>query len=106
MLGETRVGWDTFNFFSNIAENIYEKKLRIGTSNNSYVVTSLVATDYGVNDTWSTSQGRLGQYTGYVGAVLNVCVLGLIASEVTNVHRNCVCVRGHACACAWVDWRT
>ena len=35
------------------------------------------------------SRGRLGQYTGYIGTVLNVCVSR--ASEVTNVHRNCAC---------------
>ena len=33
---------------------------------------------------------------------------GLIASEVTHVHSNCVgvFVRACACACARVDWRT
>ena len=32
----------------------------------------------------------------------------LIASEVTNVNRNCVCACAcvRACACARVDWRT
>ena len=42
----------------------------------NYVVTSFVATDYGVNDTWSNCPnlprhgGRWGQYTGYIGIVL------------------------------------
>ena len=87
-LGETGVSRDTFYFFSNIAENIYDRDfdltrqgrgiLPLQTGLISYVVTSFVATEYGVKDTWSKlskptpSRGRLGQYTGYVGTVLNV----------------------------------
>ena len=61
--GETGVGWDTFHFSSNIAEKIYDRNfeltrqgreiLHLQTLLLSYVVTSLVATEYGVNDTWS-----------------------------------------------------
>ena len=62
---ETGVGWDTFHFFSesNIDENIYDRNFELTRQGRgilplqtlllSYVVTSLVATEYGVNDTWS-----------------------------------------------------
>ena len=62
-VGETGVSRDTFYFFSNIAENIYDRDfgltgqgrgiLPLQTVLISYVVTSFVATEYGVNDTWS-----------------------------------------------------
>ena len=62
-VGENGVSRDTFNFFSNIAENIYGRDfdltrhgrvfLPLQTGLISYVVTSFVATEYGVNDTWS-----------------------------------------------------
>ena len=54
------VGWDTFQFFSNIAENIYDRKFEltrqgrgiipVQTGLISHFVISLVATEYGVND--------------------------------------------------------
>ena len=60
-VGETGVSRDTFHFFSNIAENIYDRDfnltrqgrgiLPLQTGLISYVVTSFVATEY--NDTWS-----------------------------------------------------
>ena len=62
-VGETGVSWDTFHFFSNIAENMYDRDfdltlqgrgiLPLQTGLISFVVTSFVATEYGVNDTWS-----------------------------------------------------
>ena len=62
-IGETGVSRDTFYFFSNIAENIYDRDfdltlqgrgiLPLQTGLISYVVTSFVATGYGVNDKWS-----------------------------------------------------
>ena len=64
VVGETGDSWDTFHFFSNISENIYDRDfdltrqgrgfLRLQTGLISYVVTSFVATEYGVNDTWSS----------------------------------------------------
>ena len=63
IVGETGVGWDTFNLFSNIAENIYDTYFELTRQGRgilplqtlliSYVVTSFVATEYGVNDTGS-----------------------------------------------------
>ena len=63
IVGETKVGWDTFHFFLNIAENIYDTYFELTRQGRgilplqivliSYVVTSFVATEYGVNDTWS-----------------------------------------------------
>ena len=60
---EDWVGWDIFHFFANIAENIYDRDfeltrqgtgiLPLQTALISYVVTSFVATEYGVKDTWS-----------------------------------------------------
>ena len=62
-VGETGVSWDTFHFFSNIAENIYNRDfdltrqgrgiLPLQTGLISYVVTSFVETEYGVNETYS-----------------------------------------------------
>ena len=61
LVGETGVSRDTFYFFSNIAENIYDRDfdltqgrgiLPLQTGLISYVVTSFVAAKYGVNDTW------------------------------------------------------
>ena len=87
-IGETGVSWDTFHThaFSNIAENIYDRDfdltlqgrgiLPLQTGLISYAVTSIVATEYVVELSQPTSsRGRLEQYTGYVGTVLNVCVL-------------------------------
>ena len=64
VVGETGVSWDTFYFFSNISENIYDTDfvltrqgrgiLPLQTGLISYVVTSFVATVYSVNDTWSS----------------------------------------------------
>ena len=52
-----------FHFFSNSAENIYDRNFELTRQGSgilplqtillSYVVTSLIATEYGVNDTWS-----------------------------------------------------
>ena len=51
---ETGVGWDTFNFFSNIAEDIYERDfeltqgrgiLPVQTLLQTYVVPSFIATE-------------------------------------------------------------
>ena len=63
IVGETGVGWDIFHFFSNIAENIYDRHFELTRQGSgilplqpllkSCVVTSFVATEYGVNDTWS-----------------------------------------------------
>ena len=63
MVGETGVGWDTFQFFSNIAENICDRDFELRRRGRgilplqilliSYAVTSIVATEYGVNDPWS-----------------------------------------------------
>ena len=63
LLGETGASRDAFYFFSNIAENIYDRDfdltrqgrgiLPLQTRLISYVVTSFVATEYGVKDTWS-----------------------------------------------------
>ena len=57
------VGWDTFHIFSTIAENIYDIDFELTRQGRrilplhillfSYVVTLFVATEYGVNDTWS-----------------------------------------------------
>ena len=64
-IGETGVGWDTFKYFSTIAENIYDRNFELTRQGRailplhiyylSYVVTSFIATvtEYGVNDTWS-----------------------------------------------------
>ena len=57
------VSWDTFHFFSNITENIYDiGRFRIDTTRKG-------------NPSSTPSRGRLGQYTGHVGTVLNACVL-------------------------------
>ena len=84
-VGETGVSRDTFYFFSNIADNIYDRDfdltrqgrgiLPLQTRFISYVVTSFVATEYGVKDTWSncpnlprhgvgwdSTRGTLGQF--------------------------------------------
>ena len=57
---ETGVVWDTFHFFSTIAESIDLELTRQGRGILplqrllvSYVVTSFIATKYGVKDTWS-----------------------------------------------------
>ena len=62
-LGETGVSWDTFNFSSNITENIYDIDFELTRQGRgilplqtlliSYVVTSFVKTEYGINDTCS-----------------------------------------------------
>ena len=60
-VGDTGVSRDTFHFFSNTARNIYDRDfdltrqgiLPLQTGLISYVVTSFVATEYDVNDTWS-----------------------------------------------------
>ena len=62
-VGETAVGWDTFHFFSTIAENVYDRDFELTRQGRgilplqmyyiSYVVTSSIATEYGIKDTWS-----------------------------------------------------
>ena len=62
-VGETGVSWDTFHFFSNITENMYDIGFELTRQGRgilplqtlliSYLVTSFVTTEYGVNDTWS-----------------------------------------------------
>ena len=107
-LEETGVGWDTFHFFSNIAENIYDRNfemprqgrgiLPLQTLLISYVVSSLFTTEYGVNDTWSNCPNLPRHGVGWDSTQVHrdsgKCVrfTGYIANEVTNVHRNCMCV--------------
>ena len=62
LVGEAGVSWNTFHLFSNITENIYDIDfeltrhgrgiLPLQTVLISYVVTSFVKTEYGINDTW------------------------------------------------------
>ena len=65
-VGETGVSWDTFHFFSNITENIYNIDFELTRQGRGILplqtllicyavlaVTSFVKTEYGINDTWS-----------------------------------------------------
>ena len=55
LIGETGVGWDTFHFFSNIAENIYDRDFELTRQERgilplqtlllNYVVPSFIATE-------------------------------------------------------------
>ena len=80
VVGETGVGWDTFNFFSNIAGNIYGRNFELTRQGRAilplqtllgpltYDVTSIVATERGVNDPWSycpklSTTGKVGTVT-------------------------------------------
>ena len=87
-VGETDVSRDTFYFFSNIAENIYDRDfdltrqgrgiLPLQTGLISYVVTcDRIRCQIHVVELSqpTSSRGRLGHYTGYIGTVLNVGVL-------------------------------
>ena len=63
-----------------MAENIYDRDFELTRQGRgilplqtlvlSYVVTSFAATEYGVNDKWANCP-NLGQFTGYIGTVLN-----------------------------------
>ena len=62
-IGETGVSRDTFHFFSNIAENMYDRDLELTRQGRGILPLQtrslklcyhlFVATEYGVNDTWS-----------------------------------------------------
>ena len=114
-VGETGVSWDTFHFLSNITENIYDIYFELTRQGRTilplhiilirYVVTSFVTTEYGVNDMWSNCPNLPRHRVGWDstrGSTYRDIAKGvhfrLIASEVTNVHRNCVC----ACMCVHV----
>ena len=65
VLGETGVGWDTFTFFSNIAENIYDSDFELTRQGsgilplqNYYI--SCVVTSFVAKTTVSTTRGRTG----------------------------------------------
>ena len=60
-VGETGVSWDTFHFFSNITENIYDIDFELTRQGRGILpqptllksyVTSFFTTEYGINDTW------------------------------------------------------
>ena len=117
-VGETGVSWDTFHFFSNIAENIYDRDfdltlqgrgiLPLQTGLISYVVTSFVATEYGVNDTWSNCPNLpRPNLTVRRDSVKGVRFTGSLPVK-SQMSRNCVCTCAcvRACACGRVDWRT
>ena len=62
-IGETGVSRDIFHFFSNIAENMYDRHLELTRQGRGILPLKtgllklcyhlFVATEYGVNDTWS-----------------------------------------------------
>ena len=82
-VGETVVGWDTFHFFTNIAENIYDRLFRNDTTGkgnpfSTNIITKLCCPFIHCNKIrcqrhvieLSRSRGR-----HYIGTVPNVCVL-------------------------------